>query len=141
MDKALHQAEVALINNEVPIGCVIVKDSKIISYGRNSKETKNNSLMHAEIIAIQKAQKKLNTWHLDGCSLYSTLEPCLMCSGAIIQSRISEVYFGASDPKSIGLTQIVKDYYSNIDIKIYGGVKENESTELLKTFFKKLRDK
>ena len=88
MKEAIKEAKKAELIDEVPIGCVVVKDGKIISRGHNVRETKNNPIGHAEIIAITKASKKLNNWRLDGCDTYITLEPCIMCSGAIIQSRI-----------------------------------------------------
>ena len=99
MEEAYKQALKAIKLDEVPVGAVIVKDGKIIARGYNKKEITNNPLGHAEIIAINKACKKLNTWRLLDCDLYVTLEPCLMCVGAITHSRIRNVYYGASDPK------------------------------------------
>lgn len=99
MKEAIKQAKKAESYDEVPIGCVIVKDDKVIARGYNKRETLQQSIAHAEIMAIQKACKKLNTWRLEDCILYVTLEPCPMCAGAIIQSRIKEVVYGASDPK------------------------------------------
>ncbi len=99
MEKALAVAAWGESLDEVPVGCVIEKDGKIISWGWNSRQTMQDPAGHAEIMAIRKAAEKLETWHLDGCTLYVTLEPCCMCAGAIIQSRISRVVFGAYDPK------------------------------------------
>ena len=99
MKEALKEAKKAELIDEVPIGCVIVKDDKIIARGHNQRETNQSPIGHAEIIAINKASKKLKSWRLEGCDIYVTLEPCIMCSGAIIQSRISKVYYGAFDPK------------------------------------------
>ena len=98
---AIDEAKKAYKKNEVPIGCVIVKDGRIISKAHNKKEIKKNAIMHAEIIAIAKACKKLKTWHLDDCVLYTTVEPCMMCTGAIIQSRIKKIYYSISN-KSFG---------------------------------------
>ena len=99
MKEALKEAKKALFLDEVPIGAVIVKDEVIISRGHNLKESKLDCTLHAEIVAIKKAAKKLNSWRLNGCKLYVTIEPCLMCAGAIYQSRIDEVIFGAFDMK------------------------------------------
>ena len=95
MDIALKEAMKAYKEDEVPVGCVIVKDDKIIARGHNQKEKKNNAILHAEIVTLNKAQKKLNDWHLNDCTMYVTLEPCVMCAGAIIQSRIKKVIYGA----------------------------------------------
>ena len=99
MRAALREAEKAKKIDEVPIGCVIVKDDKIIARGHNLRETKQQSINHAEIIAIQKACKKVGSWRLEDCDLYVTLEPCCMCAGAILQSRIRTVIYGTADPK------------------------------------------
>ncbi|WP_296240971.1 nucleoside deaminase, partial [uncultured Faecalicoccus sp.] len=99
MKKALAQAQLAASKDEVPIGCVIVYKDKILSRAYNQREKKQSSLAHAEILAIEKACKKLGSWRLEDCTLYVTLEPCPMCTGAIIQSRIPRVVFGAYDPK------------------------------------------
>ena len=100
MKQALKEAEKAYRKGEVPIGAVIVKDGKIISRGYNLKETKKNTLKHAEIIAIEKASKKLDAWRLEECDIYVTMEPCPMCMGAIINSRIRKIYYGVSDLKA-----------------------------------------
>ena len=94
MLEAIKEAKKALALNEIPVGAIIVKNGKIIARGYNKKETKNDATRHAEIIAIEKACKKMKTWHLNECELYVTLEPCLMCCGAIIQSRIKKIYYG-----------------------------------------------
>ncbi len=99
LELAYKQALLALKEDEVPIGAIIVKDNKVIARAHNKKETKKQATRHAEIEAIEKASKKLNNWHLDDCSLYVTLEPCMMCVGAIIQSRIKRVIYGAKDSK------------------------------------------
>lgn len=100
MEEALKEAQKALKKDEVPIGAVIVKDGKIIARGRNSREKSQNALKHAEIIAINKACKRLKSWRLDGCEIYVTLEPCPMCAGAIANARISKVVYGAKETTS-----------------------------------------
>ena len=100
MKEALKEAEKAYKKLEVPVGAVIVKDDKIIARAHNKKEEKNSPIMHAEIIAIEKACKRINNWRLTGCKMYVTLEPCPMCAGALVNSRIDKIYIGAKDPKT-----------------------------------------
>ncbi len=142
MKEALKEAKKALAIDEVPIGCVIVKDRKIIARGHNERETKQDSTSHAELKTLQKACKKLKSWRLVGCDIYVTLEPCIMCAGAIIQSRIDNVYFGAYDLKggAFGTSINVLDA-KNINHKpnIVGGVLEDACSQLLKDFFKNKR--
>lgn len=140
MKEAIHQAKKAEAIDETPIGAVIVKDGKIIARGYNKRETKKNALMHAEIIAIDKACKKLGGWRLSGCDIYVTLEPCPMCTGAIIQARIENVYFGAYDQKS-GCLGSCCDLSGTLPHKISyrGGILKEDCEEILKNFFKKLR--
>jgi len=140
MYSAIREAEKAEALDETPIGCVIVKDGKIIARGHNRRETKKNALMHAEIIAINKACKKLGGWRLPGCEIYVTLEPCPMCMGAILQSRIEKVYFGAYDYKS-GCLGSVCDLSEILPHKISftGGILQVQCENILKNFFKKLR--
>ncbi len=143
MKEAIKQAKKAESCDEVPIGCVIVKDDKIIARGYNKRETLQQSIAHAEIMAIQKACKKLGTWRLEDCVLYVTLEPCPMCAGAIIQSRIQEVVYGASDPKGgcVGTCTNLFEVSEFNHHPIYRrGILESESSDLLKHFFKKKRD-
>lgn len=144
MKEALKQAYKAFQEDEVPIGCVIVKDGKVIARAHNKREKTQQSIAHAEILAIQKACKKLNTWRLEDCDLYVTLEPCPMCAGAIIQSRIRNVYFGAYDHKGGSVMTCTKLF----DIKEYNhhpsyfsGICEQECSSLLKQFFKSKRKK
>lgn len=141
MKKALEQASKAEKINEVPIGAVIVKDGKIIAKGYNTRESKHNALCHAEIIAINKACKKLKSWRLSGCELYVTLEPCPMCMGAIINSRIDRVIFGAYDKKtgSCGSVINLNDYPYNHHPQIVGGVRQEQCASVLSSFFSKLR--
>lgn len=143
MLEALKEAKRALAKDEVPVGCVIVKNGKIISRGHNLRETKSSSLGHAEIIAIHKACKKLNNFRLEGCDMYVTLEPCLMCSGAIVQSRIREVFFGASDPKYGAVESIARAFEikSNHSVKYTSGVLADKCGNIIKDFFKELRQK
>ena len=141
MYEALLEAKKAAEENEVPVGVVIVKDGEIIARGRNMREKKQNPLSHAEIEAINEASKKLNSWHLDDCELYVTLEPCPMCTGAIINSRIKTVIFGAYDLKAGCMDSVINlcDYPFNHKVEIYGGICEEECAKILSDFFEKLR--
>lgn len=144
MKQAIKQAIMAATKDEVPIGCVIVKDDKIIARAYNKRERNQQSIAHAEILAIQKACKKLNTWRLEGCTLYVTLEPCPMCAGAIIQSRIERVVYGAYDPKGgcVGsCTNLFETKGFNHYPSYTGGILEEECSSLLKEFFKQKRKK
>lgn len=136
MKKALEEAKYAFYKNEVPVGCVIVNENEIISKSSNMVELLNDSTAHAELIAITSAQNSLNSKNLDGCILYTTLEPCLMCHGAIYWSKINTIVYGASDEKR-GFSR----HNLEIDrkINIIKGVMEEESRELLENFFKKIR--
>lgn len=142
MKIALKEAQKAYDKLEVPVGCVIVKDGKIIAKAHNLKETKTDTTKHAEILAIQKASKKLNSWRLLDCEMYVTLEPCSMCAGAIVNARIKKVYYGAHDEKTgaIGsVFNLLEDYTFNHKVEYKSGVLEQECEEILKDFFKKLR--
>lgn len=144
MRAALKEAEKALLIDEVPIGAVIVKDDKIIARGFNMREKNNDPTGHAEIIAIRKAAKKLNSWRLPGCRIYVTLEPCAMCAGAILWARLDEVIFGASDPKGGALQTCFKLYDQpglNHRPKIIAGIEEEKAREMLRVFFKNKRNK
>lgn len=142
MQLAIKEAKKAYDIDETPIGAVIVRDGKVISKGYNRRETKKNALMHAEIIAIDKACKKLGGWRLPRCEIYVTLEPCPMCMGAILQSRIEKVYFGAYDYKS-GCLGSACDLSSVLPHKVtyQGGILKEDCEKILKDFFKKLRKK
>lgn len=141
MKEALALGRLAGEEGEVPVGAVIVKDGEIIARGRNMREQKQNALSHAEIEAINEACEKLNSWRLDGCELYVTLEPCPMCTGAIINARIKTVIFGAYDLKAGSMDSVVNlcDYPYNHKVEVYGGICEDECRELLEKFFKNLR--
>ena len=143
MSLALEQAEKAFRLDEVPVGAVIVdSEGKVLSEAHNEKEKHKNPVDHAEMIAIQKATKVLGDWRLEGCTLYVTLEPCLMCMGALWQSRISRVVFGAYDPKGGALSLgycANKDKRLNHQFSIMGGVNHYQSAQLLSQFFKQKR--
>lgn len=141
MLEAIELAKAAAECGEVPVGAVIVKDGKIIARGRNMREQKQNALSHAEVEAINNACKKLNSWRLQDCELYVTLEPCPMCTGAIINSRIKTVIFGAYDSKTGSMDSVINlcDYPYNHKPEIYGGICEDECLEILQNFFKKIR--
>lgn len=143
MKEAYKEAIKAYKIGEVPVGCIIVKDDKIIARGYNRREKDESSLSHAEINAIKKASKKLNSWRLDDCIMYITLEPCVMCSGAIIQSRIPKVYYGALDYR-FGMHKSLMNLFDvsfNHKVDIEGGLMEEECSKLIKDFFKELRSK
>lgn len=143
MKEALKEALKARAKDEVPVGAVIVLNGKIIARGHNKRETKKNSLCHAEIIAIDKACKKLKNFRLENCELYVTLEPCLMCAGAIVQARIKKVIFGASDNK-YGMAGKVFNAFelkSNHNVEIKKDVLKDECSEMLTSFFKEMREK
>lgn len=143
MKEALKEAKKSLITGDVPVGCVIVYDEKIIARGHNKREDKQQSLAHAEVVAINKACKKLGTWRLEDCTMYITLEPCVMCSGAIIQSRVPRVIYGAYDYRFGAHKSLINlfDVKFNHYVEISGGVLENECSIMIKDFFKELRDK
>ncbi len=141
MLEALKEAKIAASKGEVPVGAVIVKDDEIIAKAHNMREQKQNVLSHAEIEAINIACKKLGSWRLDECELYVTLEPCPMCTGAIINSRIKTVVFGAFDNTAGCIDSIINlcDYPLGSKPEIYAGICEDECSALLKNFFNKLR--
>lgn len=144
MKEALKQAKKARDIEEVPIGCVIVYQDKIIGRGYNRRRIDKNTLSHAELNAIKKASKKMGDWRLDDCEMYVTLEPCQMCAGAIVQSRIKKVYIGCMNPKAgcagsiLNLLQVEK---FNHQVEIIKGVLEEECSSIMKEFFKTLRSK
>ena len=144
MRLALLEAKKAASEDEVPIGCVIVKDNKVISKGHNRREIKNDVTSHAEIEAIRKASKKLQDWQLIDCDLYVTIEPCLMCMGAIIQSHIRNVYYGSEDPKGgavISSLNICDVKNLNHHPHIEGGILKSECSQIMKNYFSQKRKK
>lgn len=136
MFRAAELAKKAYELGEIPVGAVVVKDDRIIGEGYNMRESKNSVISHAEIEAIENAAKTVSDWRLDGCSIYVTLEPCFMCAGAILNSRISEIVFGAFDLKEGCVDS--KLHITDLGFKgeIYGGIMEEECVGLLKSFFK-----
>ena len=143
MKEALSLACQAASRGEVPVGAVIVRDGEIIARGSNGRELEKNALYHAELEAINNACKTLGGWRLTGCTLYVTLEPCPMCAGAIINSRIEKVYFGAYDKKAGSVRSIVRlfDLPYNHRPEVYGGIMEEECAAVLTEFFRNLRKK
>lgn len=144
MKEAIRQAKKAYAIGEVPIGCVIVYHDQIVGRGYNRRMTDKNTLSHAELNAIRKASKKLGDWRLDDCEMFITLEPCQMCSGAIVQSRIRKVYIGSMNPKAgcagsiLNLLQVPQ---FNHQVDMERGILEEECSVMLKQFFRELRQK
>jgi len=139
---ALNQAAIAFEKGDVPVGCVIVQNDVVIVKSYNKRHNTKNSLDHAELIAIKKACKKLNAWILEDCDIYVTLEPCLMCAGAILQSRFKRLIYAANEPKfgSCGsIINVIENNLFNHQVQITKGVLKEESSELIRIFFKKLR--
>lgn len=144
MVKALEQATKAEEIGEVPIGAVIVKDNEVIASAYNLRESEQRSVAHAELLAIDEACKVTGSWRLTGCTLYVTLEPCAMCSGAIVLSRVERVVYGASDPKggcAGTLMNLLDDARFNHQAEVVPGVMEEECGGMLSTFFKALRER
>ena len=142
MKEALKQAKKAYALGEVPIGCVIVHEGRIIGRGYNRRNTDKNTLAHAEITAINKASKVIGDWRLEECTLYVTLEPCQMCAGAIVQARIPEVVMGCMNPKAGcagSILNILEMPQFNHQVKVTRGILEDECSQMLKTFFEELR--
>ncbi len=143
MKEALKEAKKAYEKLEVPVGAIIVKEGRIIAKACNIKEEKKDTTKHAEIIAIQRASKKLDSWRLNDCEMYVTLEPCPMCAGAIIQARIKKVYIGAMDKKTGAcgsVFNLFEDYKFNHTVELETGILKKECEKILKDFFSKLRN-
>lgn len=144
MEQALLLAQEACSQGEVPVGALVVEENKILAQAYNQREQKQNPLLHAEILAIHKAAKKRQQWRLNGCTLYVTLEPCAMCAGAIVQSRLSRLVYGACDPKGgaiSSLYQICSDPRLNHQTQVSGGVLEERCSQILTHFFQSRRKK
>ena len=142
MKIALKEAQKACEKLEVPVGCIIVKDGKIIAKAHNLKETKYDTTKHAEILAIQKASKKLESWRLLDCEMYVTLEPCSMCAGAIINARMKKIYIGTLDEKTGAAGSVLnlfEDYKFNHEVEVEKGIMKEQCESMLKDFFKNLR--
>lgn len=144
MKAALKEARKAFDKDEIPVGAVIVKNGKIIARAHNSREISKNAISHAEILAIQKACKKLDAWRLLDCEIYVTLEPCPMCAGAIINSRISKIYIGTDDEKAGAVgskLNLLQDYKFNHNVQVQKYILKEECSGILKEFFKNLRER
>lgn len=141
MQLAISEAKKAATENEVPVGAVIVKDGVVLAAAHNMREQKQNALSHAEIEAINLACKNLGSWRLDGCEMYVTLEPCPMCTGAIINARIKTVIFGAFDKNAGCMDSVINlcDYPLGHKVEVYAGICEDECQKLLQDFFENLR--
>ncbi|MBY6038599.1 tRNA adenosine(34) deaminase TadA [Fictibacillus nanhaiensis] len=143
MDLALKEAKIAAELGEVPIGALLVKDDKIIAKAYNLREAEQRSIAHAELLAIDSACKETGAWRLEGTTLYVTLEPCAMCAGAIVLSRVNRVVYGAADPKggcAGTLMNLLREDRFNHQCEVVAGVKEEECREILSSFFRNLRD-
>ncbi|MBQ6938064.1 MAG: tRNA adenosine(34) deaminase TadA [Clostridia bacterium] len=143
MRLALNEAQKAIEEGEMPVGAVIVRDGQVIATGHNVRNVTHDPTLHAEIVAIRKACEKLGDWRLSDCDLYVTLEPCVMCSGAIINSRMRSVYFGAYDAEyggAGGRIDLFSKSYFGSNTRVYGGIMEEECTSMLKSFFASLRE-
>lgn len=142
MKIALTEAKKAFDKEEVPVGAVIVQNGKVIAKAHNLKETKNDTTCHAEILAIQKASKKLKKWRLTDCEMYVTLEPCSMCAGALINCRLKKLYIGTMDTKTGAcgsVLNLLRDYKFNHIVEIETGILSQDCEKILKDFFKFLR--
>lgn len=142
MSIALKEAEKAVLEDEVPVGAVIVCDGKVIAKAHNQRDGKNLTYAHAEMLAIIKANKSLKSWRIPNCDIYITLEPCIMCMGAIIQSRINNIYYGAKDPKGgavISSINVLDAKNINHHPNVIGGIMENECSKIITDYFKKKR--
>lgn len=144
MRAAIRQAKKAYAVGEVPIGCVIVYEDKIIGRGYNRRTIDKNTLAHAELTAIRKANRKMGDWRLEGCTMYVTLEPCQMCSGAVVQSRMARVVVGCMNPKAGcagSILNLLQTEGFNHQVELTTGVLEGECSQMMKQFFKELREK
>lgn len=142
MREAIAEAKQAGVLNEVPIGAIVVKDGQIIGRGHNMREHFQDVTYHAEMLAIMEACERLHSWRLEDCDLYVTLEPCIMCSGAIVNARIANVYYGARDPKAgavDSLYHLLTDTRLNHQVNVTSGVLQEECSQMLKNFFRAIR--
>ena len=143
MHIALEEAQLAATEGEIPVGAVIVKDGTVIARAHNRREADHDPTAHAELLAIREACKQLGDWRLEGCTLYVTLEPCPMCAGAIINSRIPTIVYGAKEEQFGSCGSVLNLFEERYPHKpaIYGGVKKDECAEVLRSFFQKVRQK
>lgn len=137
MELALEQAKIAYKKREIPIGCVIVKNGKVIAKAYNTREKSKSAIAHAEILAIDKACKKVKNWRLEDSDIFVTVEPCLMCMGAILNARIKNVYYGAKNTSMINVDIDYSKSILNHKVNVVAGIKEEECASLLKSFFKR----
>ncbi|KRN94498.1 nucleoside deaminase [Pediococcus stilesii] len=144
MNEAIKEAEFAKMIDEVPIGAVVVHDGQIIGRGHNLREHSQDATTHAEVLAITEACAFLNSWRLWDCQLFVTIEPCLMCSGTIINSQLPAVFFGARDPKAgavRSLYTVLEDSRLNHQVEVVEGIQSEQAAQLMKTFFKEIRQR
>ncbi|TVR02609.1 MAG: nucleoside deaminase [Deltaproteobacteria bacterium] len=142
MRQALAQASACLPAGDVPVGAVLVRDGEVLSVGRNRRVEEGSPLLHAELDAIERGARALGSWRLDACTLYVTLEPCVMCAGAVLQSRVGRVVYGADDAKAgavRSLYQVLEDPRSPFSVKVSRGVLAEECAALLRSFFRERR--
>lgn len=142
MDKAIAQAMHAYANGDVPIGCVIVHEGRIIARGYNKRNLKKTTLAHAELLAIEQASRKIGDWRLEECTMYVTLEPCQMCAGAIVQARIPEVVIGCMNPKAGcagSIINLLDMKQFNHQVRVTSGIRESECSSMMRKFFRELR--
>ncbi len=142
MRMALDEARAAAQKAEVPVGCVVVLDGEVIGRGHNLRETRHDPTAHAEIIALQEAAGRLGTWHLDGATVYCTVEPCCMCAGALVNARVRRLVFGIADPKSGAcgsVLNVAEEPQLNHRLEVCGGVLADQALELLREFFRPRR--
>ncbi|OCL25805.1 tRNA-specific adenosine deaminase [Orenia metallireducens] len=142
MKEALKEANKAFDKEEVPIGAIIVKDDKIVARAHNLKEELQDATAHAEVLVIRQAAKKLGGWRLNGCTLYVTVEPCPMCAGALVQSRVDALVYGATDPKGGAagtLFNLVDSNLLNHRLEVEHGILEDQCRQIMRSFFKRLR--
>lgn len=142
MRLAVNQAKIARAYGDIPVGAIVVREGEVIGRGRNQREEKNDPTAHAEIMALRDAAAQIGSWRLQNCILYCTLEPCIMCAGAIVQAQIEHLYYGASDPKAGGvesLYRLLEDSRLNHQVLIHPGFFQEECERLLKDFFERLR--
>jgi tRNA(adenine34) deaminase len=142
MQEALKEARKAALKGEVPVGAVIVKDGRVVGRGHNLTESEQSALTHAEMTALKKAAQKLKSWRLNDCDMYVTLEPCTMCGGAIVLSRISNLFYGTTDPKAGAVestARVLDNPKLNHRVKVTGGILKEECSRILSEFFKEIR--
>jgi tRNA(adenine34) deaminase len=142
MLEALKEARKAADKGEVPVGAVVVKDGRVVARGHNLTEQRQSALAHAEMAALSKASRRLRSWRLNGCDLFATMEPCTMCGGAVVLSRIRRLYYGAEDPKAgavASTARVLENAKLNHRVEVTGGILKEECSRILTDFFRKIR--